>query len=148
MNESSRRLFDQLVGWHTEFKFNNKIASVTSLDDNIVSAREKIRKDCKDALLCGGLLGVALLAEAYWRYKAEPYFSAVRSAFSFRRMRPKVMDYLSKSVDDREELLMGLLTNGNRDMVLCAIGHFCATYPNRLSHFKTELSRSEFLLIA
>lgn len=148
MNGSSKRLFDQLVGWHTEFKFNNKIASVTSLDDNIVAARERIKKDCEEAHHCGGLLEIVLLSEAYWRYKMEPYFSAVRSAFSFRRVRPKVVEYLSKSVDDREELLMGLLSKGNRDSVLCAIGHFCTTYPSRLSHFKTELSRSEFLLIA
>lgn len=150
MNRSSFEAFPSLVGSHIEFSFSKKVPNVTSLEKNIKLAKERINKNCSLALYAKGLVGVILLAEMYYFYKQEIYFSAVRSSFSFHRLRPKVMDYLSLSVDERAEKLYSLLESSkreDRDTIINALGYFCGTYPSRLKDFKKVLTREEYLNI-
>lgn len=150
MNKSSRELFPALVGSHIEFSFSKKVPNVTSLERNIAVAKERIIRDCEIALYAKGVLGIMLLAEMYYHYKQELYFSAVRSTFTFHRLRPKVMGYLSLTVDERADKLYSLLekTRGNsRDIIVSALGYFCATYPNRVHYFKRVITKEEYLIV-
>lgn len=149
MNDSTRGLLTSLVGYHIEFKFSST-AGITSLDNSVQLMRTRIQDTCEKIQYLKGSLGLALLAEMYHFYKSEAYFSAVRGAFSFHRLLPKVMEYLSLTVEERLNKLISLLKGDKerRYYVVAAICYFCKTYPNRLKQFRPLLTKEEFLNIA
>lgn len=149
MNDSTRGLLTSLVGYHIEFKFSST-AGITSLDNSIQLVRTRIQDTCERIQYLKGSLGLALLSEMYYFYKTETYFSAVRGAFSFHRLLPKVMEYLSLTVEERLNKLVSLLKGckEHRYYVVVAIGYFVKTYPNRLKQFRPLLTKEEFLNIA
>ena len=149
MNDSTRGLLTSLVGYHIEFKFSST-AGITSLDNSVQLMRTRIQDTCEKIQYLKGSLGLALLAEMYHFYKSEAYFSAVRGAFSFHRLLPKVVEYLSLTVEERLNKLLSLLKGckEHRYYVVAAIGYFCKTYPNRLKQFRPLLTKEEFLNIA
>lgn len=150
MNKSSFEILPSLVGSHIEFSFSKKVANVTSLERNIRLAKERISRNCEKALYAKGLGGIILLAEMYYFYRQEMYFSAVRGSFVFHRLRPRVMEYLALSVDERAEKIYSLLETlrgESREILTTALGYFCGTYPSRLKDFRRVLTREEYLNI-
>ena len=143
-------LYGSLVGSNVVFSCSKKVNPSLSIEKNIKLARIKIEKDCHDALLVGGHLGVMLLAELTARYMKEPYYMAVRSAIEMRRYRPAVIDYLKAAPEKRMEsikyLLDGLPKGAKRDLLVRVAEYFIATYPGRLREFKVCLTKEEWLL--
>ena len=105
MSESTQSLFPSLVGTSIEFSFKKKLANVTTIEQNIASARRKIARDIESALSVGGELCVMLLAELTNFYSRESYYMAVRGSIEMRRYRPSVLDYLQLDVQERADRL-------------------------------------------
>lgn len=153
MNERSTDLYKSLVGSSTDYSFKNKVASATPIDQNIASAKKRIKRDIDMALAVGGELCVMLLAELTSFYSKETYYMAVRGAIEMRRYRPSVLEYLKLSVDERAERLHEVLKESirkdkNRDLKVTALKYFLSTYTSRITEFRKLLTKEEFLIVA
>lgn len=153
MTERTKSLFPSLVGNSIEFSFRNKLSGATPIEDNIKSARKRIRHDVEEALSVGGELCVMLLAELTNYYRTETYYMAVRSAIEMRRYRPAVLDYLQLDVSERANRLYEVLGeklygDRNRDLKVTIARYFFGTYPSRLPDFKKLFTREEYMIVA
>ena len=153
MNKRTQDLYKSLVGSSIEFSFKKKLDGALSIDKNIRVAREKISKDVELALSIGGKTCVMLLAELTSFYSKEPYYFAVRSAIEMRRYRPMVLDYLSQSVEERNDHLRRVLEKStlrdkDRDAKVQALRYFLSTYTGRLKDFRKLLTKEEYLIVA
>lgn len=153
MNKRTQSLFQSLVGSSIEFSFKKKVTNVLSIDENIKESRRSISVDVEDALECGGALCVMLLAEMTNYYRNQLYYMAVRSAIEMRRYRPKVLEYLQLSVDERAERLQNVLSeklrgDRNRELKVTIAKYFLQTYPSRLSSFRKLFTKAEYLIVA
>lgn len=151
-NKRTQNLFPSLVGSSIEFSFKKKLSTVTSIEQNIQSARKRIARDVEDALAVGGELCVMLLAELTNYYRKEVYYMAVRSAIEMRRYRPAVLDYLQLDIEERAERLKSSLAeklrgDKNRDLKITIAKYFLGTYPNRISEFKKLFTREEYMIV-
>lgn len=145
-------LFSSLVGSSTEFSFKKKLSSATPIEQNIQSAKKRIKGNVEAALAVGGELCVMLLAELTYFYMNEPYYMAVRSSIEMRRYRPAVLDYMKLPVQERADRLKAVLSetlrkDKNRDVKVEALRYFLSTYPNRIKEFKGLLTREEYLIV-
>lgn len=152
MNKGIQSLFPSLVGTSIEYSFKKKVASVTTIEQNIRVAKKRIERDVGLALSVGGELGIMLLSEMTSFYSKEPYYMAVRSAIEMRRFRPRVLEYMSLSVDERAERLQKVLAvplrkDKHRDMKVETLRYFLSTYVSRIQDFKKLLTREEFLIV-
>lgn len=153
MNERIRSLYQSLVGSSTEFSFKNKVSSVTTIENNIKVAKERIERDVDSALSVGGKLCVMLLAELTSYYRNTVYYMAVRSSIRMRRYRPLVLEYLKLTVEERSKRLADVLSENvyrdrNRDLKVTIAGYFLGLYTRRINEFKPLLTREEFFMIA
>lgn len=153
MNERIQNLYPSLVGSSTEFSFKKKIASVVPIEQNIQSAKKRIKRDIESALEVGGELCVMLLAELTNYYRNEIYYMAVRSDIEMRRYRPTVLEYMKLDVQERAERLQSVLSeklrrDKNRDLKVSIAKYFLGTYPNRLPDFKKLFTREEYMIVA
>lgn len=153
MNERIRSLYQSLVGSSTEFSFKNKVSSVTTIENNIKVARERIERDVDSALSVGGKLCVMLLAELTSYYRNTVYYMAVRSSIRMRRYRPLVLEYLKLTVEERSKRLADVLSENvyrdrNRDLKVTIAGYFLGLYTRRINEFKPLLTHEEFFMIA
>lgn len=152
MNNGIKSLFPSLVGSSIEYSFKKKLASVTPIEQNIRSAKRRIERDVEMALAVGGELCVMLLAELTSYYSKETYYMAVRSSIEMRRFRPRVLEYMALSVDERAERLQKVLSepirkDKNREIKVEALRYFLSTYVGRINEFKKLLTREEFLIV-
>lgn len=152
MNKGIQSLFPSLVGSSIEFSFKKKVANVTTIEQNIQSARKRIEHDVEEALSVGGELCVMLLAELTNYYRNEIYYMAVRGAIEMRRYRPAVLDYLQLDVDERAKRLHEVLAeklrgDRNRELKVTIAKYFFGTYPTRLPEFKKLFTREEYMLV-
>ena len=153
MNERTRSLAPSLVGSSIDFSFKKKVANVTSTEENIRIARNRISKEVHEALLIGGEVCVMLLAELTNFYRNEIYYMAVRGCIEMRRNRPAVLDYLQLSVDERAERLKTVLAkpikgDKGRDVKVSALKYFLMVYPRRTRDFKRLLTREEYMIVS
>lgn len=153
MTESTKSLYPSLVGSSIEFSFKKKVANVTTIEKNIQVAKKRITSDIEEALSIGGELCVMLLAELTSFYSHEPYYMAVRSSIQMRRYRPLVLEYMQKSVSEREERLQRVLSeklrkDNTRELKVSALRYFLMSFPRRITNFKKLLTREEYLLVA
>lgn len=148
-NERTQMLLKSLVGASIEFKFG-KYSDATSIEENIKSEKRKIAKNLSLAFESGKGLCVALLGEMLSYYMKETYYMAVRSSLELRRYRPRVMDYLKLSIDEREKFLIDQLNKkvGDRDAKVEAVRYFLSTYKGRIKNFRPYLNKEEFLIVA
>lgn len=153
MNKRTQSLLTSLVGSSIEFSFKNKVANALSIDDNIEEARRQICCDVDEALETGGELCVMLLAELTNYYRNQLYYMAVRGSIEMRRYRPRVLEYLKLSVEERAAKLRGVLSeklrlDRNRELKVTIAKYFLNTYPSRLSSFRSLFTKSEYLIVA
>lgn len=153
MNKRTKSLLTSLVGSSIEFSFKNKVSNVLSIDDNIKEAKKQICCDVAEALETGGELCVMLLAELTNYYRNQLYYMAVRGVIEMRRYRPRVLEYLQLSVEERSEKLQSILSeklrlDRNRELKVTIAKYFLNTYPSRLSSFRKLLTKSEYLIVA
>ena len=151
MSNGIMGLFPSLVGSSIEFSFKKKVANVTTIEQNIVSARKRIERDVEAALSVNAGLSVMLLAELTLYYTKQPYYMAVRSSIQMRRLRPMVLEYMKQSVDERAERLKKILSgklrgDKHREIKVTAARYFLSIYTGRLKEFKPLMTKEEFLL--
>lgn len=154
MDKGIRSLAPSLVGGSIDFSFKKKFADVTPIEENIATEKKRIAKNVEMAFEAGGNLCVTLLAEMVSFYSKEIYYMAVRGSIEMRRYRPLVLEYLSKSVDERAEHLMEVLEEkpkrrgeNFRDAKIEALRYFLSTYKGRITDFKRYLTREEFMIV-
>lgn len=153
MNKRTLSLLPSLVGCSTEFSFKNKVSNALSIDNNVKEARRQIGEDISEAFETGGELCVMLLAELTNYYRNQIYYMAVRGAIEMRRYRPRVLEYLQLSVEERAEKLQNILSeklriDRNRELKVLIAKYFLNTYPSRLSSFRKLFTKSEYLIVA
>lgn len=154
MNEGIKSLAPSLVGSSIDFSFRKKVSDATHIDENIASEKRRIRKNVEAAFEAGGNLCVTLLAEMTSFYSKEIYYMAVRGSIEMRRYRPLVLEYLEKSVEERMEHLIELLSEkpkwrgeDNRDVKVEATRYFLSTYAGRIKFFKPYLTKEEYMIV-
>ncbi len=153
MNKRTKSLLTSLVGSSIGFSFKNKVSNALSIDDNIKEAKRQICCDVAEALETGGELCVMLLAELTNYYRNQLYYMEVRGVIEMRRYRPRVLEYLQLSVEERSEKLQSILSeklrlDRNRELKVTIAKYFLNTYPSRLSSFRKLLTKSEYLIVA
>lgn len=153
MNESVWKLAPSLVGGSIDFSFKRE-GNATSIEKNIAVEKDRIKKNVNLAFSVGGSLCVTLLAEMVSFYSKEIYYMAVRSSIEMRRYRPFVLEYLTKSIEERAENLESLFKEKTmrkdssiRDAKIEALRYFLTTYNSRAKDFKRYLTREEYIVI-
>lgn len=154
MTEGIRSLAPSLVGGSIDFSFRKKVTDVAPIDKNVAIEKKRIARNVELAFSVGGSLCVTLLAEMTSFYSKELYYMAVRSSIEMRRYRPLVIEYLSKSVEERAESLRGLFEEkavrrdpSIRDAKVEALRYFLNTYNSRIKDFKKYLTKEEYIVI-
>lgn len=154
MDKGIRSLAPSLVGGSIDFSFRKKVSDAIPIDENIRVERKRIIKNVERAFEAGGNLCVTLLAEMTSFYSKELYYMAVRGSIEMRRYRPLVLEYLEKSVEERMEHLIELLSEkpkwhgeDNRDVKIEATRYFLSTYTGRIKFFKPHLTKEEYMIV-
>lgn len=142
-------LLKSLVGSHIDFSFKRNASNVLTIEKGITLAKSRIDKDVEKVFESPRSLGVKLLAELTSYYSHQPFYWAVRSHITMRRLRPAVLLHLEKSVEERAESIKDLLkTKADREVKITVLKYFLGVYPSRLREFKELITREEYLIVA
>lgn len=105
-----------------------------SSEQVIKLTRRKIAEELERYKDAPSELQIALLGELHNYYKNQPYYAVIKSCIKFGRLASLVSEYLEKSVSEREDYIVTLLSSRSstyRDVKVAITSYFVKVYARR-----------------
>ena len=145
MNKRIKELFRSLVGANWEFRTKGEVIPCETFEGDVEQIRKVFSLFEKSKFKASW--SIACIAEmwSYYYYKTT-YYMAVRKHFEFGRYRKAALEFLKKTPDAQQEVLLKNLNeyaDDARELFISGAVYFLKVYPSRKIDFLSQVGSKD-----